>query len=81
MAIDLVKPLKLEDNVGDMDMFPTEIDPTEDYSQVKGVAIEDENMLIDKATDGSIQFTDTNNGILSLRELREEAIEAAIVFG
>lgn len=81
MAIDLVKPLKLEDNPGDMDQFPTEVDPTEDYSHIKGIAIEDENTLVDKAPDGSVQFTDTNNGVKTLRQVRNEALVFSIALG
>lgn len=78
MAVDKVKPLKIEDSTSgtEMDFAPTEADPTEDYLAAKGVALEnDDNTLIDKAGDGQIQFTDTTNGTKSVGNLLDAELE------
>jgi len=52
MAIDKVKPLKIENPATggiETDMYPTEIDPLEDYAAVKGLSFEDsDDFLVDK---------------------------------
>lgn len=62
MAVDKVKALKLE-NPGtggtDLDPFPVETNPLQDYQSVKGVAFENnDNRLIDLDVSGNLQFKD-----------------------
>lgn len=71
MPIDKVKPLKIEEtgNGTELDMDPTEMNPTEDYASVKGISIENsDNLLVD--SDGTeIQFTDTVSGTKKVSDL------------
>jgi hypothetical protein len=58
---DKVKPLKLETSIDGTqnDVFPTEVNPTQDYIASKGVAFENnDNRLIDLDVSGNIQFKD-----------------------
>lgn len=60
--VDKVQPLKLENPAlggTEIDVFPTEADPTEDYLACKGIAFEDnDNRLIDLDGSGNMQFRD-----------------------
>ena len=71
--MDIIRPLKLESPASggtELDMFPTETDPTEDYAVAKGVAIEDTDTIIDKnQTDGGMEFRDEKSGLQPLRKL------------
>lgn len=63
MAVDKIKPLKLE-NIAlggtEDDVFPTEANPNEDYVTAKGVSFENsDGHLIDRAADGQLQYIDT----------------------
>jgi hypothetical protein len=68
MAYDKVKPLKLEspDTGGTQeDMFPTSLDPQEDYIEVRGLVLDDasnkdETTVVDRNGD-NMQFKDVNN--------------------
>lgn len=61
MAVDKVKPLKIESSAtgGTEDnLFPTEADPTEDYLAAKGIAFENlDTHLVDRVGN-DIRFTD-----------------------
>jgi len=70
--VDKTRPLKIEDDTdGTQNNFgPTEMNPTEDYASVKGIALENEDTtLIDKAGDGQIQFTDAVNSVKKVSDL------------
>jgi hypothetical protein len=72
--VDKIKPLKLEDpsKGTELDLYPTETDPAEDYLAAKGLSIEcEDTTLIDKAADGSIQFTDANSGVKKVAQLHD----------
>lgn len=68
MALDKVKPLKLEspDTGGkEEDQFPTSMDPTEDFVECAGIVLDDathvdENVVFWRAAD-DMMFKDTNN--------------------
>lgn len=78
MAIDKVRPLKLEDPESggtETDQFPTSLDPSEDHVQCAGVVLEDathsdENVRVWR--DGAdLKLQDTNNpSPATLTELR-----------
>jgi len=66
MAIDRVLPLKLEnpaDGGTELDIFPTEVNPTNDYIGAKGFVIENnENIRIDADASGNMIFRDVVTG-------------------
>lgn len=77
MALDRVKPLKIEsiDTGGDTDdLYPTSLDPQEDYVEVAGVVFDDathvdESTVIDRLGN-DMRFRDGNNpGGATLSEL------------
>lgn len=73
MALDLVRPLKLEtpaEGGTEDDSFPTEVDVNEDYIQGKGFAI-DNNTYVDKDGSGNMRFTDSVTGQKLLSELAQ----------
>lgn len=71
--VDKIKPLKMEDvNDGgdEIDLGPTEVDPSEDYLATKGLAFENsddyrveklERALLEAYPDGSAKVTYTSN--------------------
>lgn len=66
MAFDRVRPLKLESSVRgtETDEFPTELDPSEDYIEVRGIVFQsdtsdDEVAYINRSTN-ELVFKDTN---------------------
>jgi len=70
--VDKVKPLKIETSIDgtEIDMLPTEADPTEDYLSSKGLAIENQDdILVDADGSGNLQFTDQITGTKILSEL------------
>ncbi len=70
--VDTVRPLKVENPATggtQTDSYPTAVNPAQDYMASKGLAIEDDTTLIDKAGDNQIQFTDTVNGTVKLGDL------------
>ena len=71
MAIDKVKPLKIEDatNGTDIDTAPVETNPTEDYLAAKGLSFENLDTLLLDATGGELRFTDVINGVKLLSQL------------
>ena len=78
MAIDKVRPLKLEDPASggtETDEFPTSLDPSEDHIQVAGVVFEDathndENVRVYRDGD-DLMFMDTSNPVpIPLSDLR-----------
>jgi len=74
LAIDRVKPLKLEspDSGGvETDEFPTSLDPSEDYVDCHGVALQsvdsnDEKVLVDRDHLGNMTFRDEHVSPISL---------------
>lgn len=74
MAIDKVKPLKIETSVDgtENDFFQTEVSPSEDYIASKGLALENnDNRTIDLDGSGNIQFKDaTETTAITVRQLR-----------
>ena len=58
MAVDKVKPLKLETSVDgtENNPFPTETDPTEDYLASKGIAFENLDTFLAKKSGGVLRF-------------------------
>src|SRR5437870_5902623 len=62
MAVDKVKPLKMESpSTGgtQTDFLPTEANPAQDYAAVKGIAFENsDTRLVDLDANGNIKFTD-----------------------
>ncbi len=70
---DKVKPLKIESPATggtEIDMFPTEVNPSEDYIALKGLAFENsDSYLLDTAADGQIQYKDSKQ--VSYRKLNE----------
>jgi len=70
--VDKVKPLKLEEIPdGSMaDNVPTEANPAQDYTAVKGIALENQDTtLIDLDGSDNIQFTDPNVGTVKVADL------------
>lgn len=71
--VDKIKPLKMEDaNDGgtEVDLGPTEVDPTEDYLSTKGLAFENsdvyriekiERSILEAYPDASVKVTYTSN--------------------
>lgn len=75
MAVDKVKPLKMENTAlggTQNDPFPTEVNPSQDYIASKGVAFENsDNRTIDLDGSGNIQFKDfTETTYVTVRQLR-----------
>jgi len=62
--VDKVKPLKFEKTPDgtEVDMLPTESDPTEDYSAVKGIAFENSDSLLIYPSSNEIGYQDTSSG-------------------
>ena len=78
MAIDKVRPLKIENTVDgsqDDDGYPTELNPVEDYVSAKGVSFENsDGHFIDRnPATGEIRLTDPTNGEVNLSELLKTA--------
>ena len=71
MARDLIKPLKIEspDSGGtQLDIFPTEANPTQDYVNAKGFAFESsQDVYIEKSTNDMV-FNDLNINLVSKLE-------------
>jgi len=60
MAVDKVKPLKLESPTGggtETDLFPTEADPNEDYIAGKGFSFENLDTHLAEKVGGLLKFT------------------------
>lgn len=60
MAVEKIKPLKmgeLADGEPMTDLVTTEVDPTQDYAAVKGVAFENTDSTLIDSVSGNIQFT------------------------
>lgn len=59
---DKIKPLKIEDAISgtEMDMFPTEADPNEDFVAVKGVAFENLDTTTIRGDSGVMKFQDAD---------------------
>ncbi|MEO5348884.1 MAG: hypothetical protein H7836_04485 [Magnetococcus sp. YQC-3] len=75
MAVDKVKHLKIENPSSggtETDPFPTESNPTQDYSAIKGIAFENnDNRLLDLDASGNMQFKDfTEAAYIQLWKLR-----------
>lgn len=69
--VDKVRPLKIETATDgtEVDPFPIETDVNEDYVAAKGVALENlDTFLIDKSGN-SIQFTDVESGVRTVKSL------------
>jgi len=71
--VDKVRPLKLESTAtggSQDDLFPTALNPSEDYVSVKGVAFENDDLSrIERDPSGNINFADTIVGEITLEEL------------
>lgn len=79
--VDKIKPLKMESPAGggtEFDMSPTEVDPSEDYSAVKGVAFEDsDSTLLDLSAGGEIQWIDSvQTTPMKLNDTNQQALAA-----
>lgn len=61
--VDKIKPLKIEEATGgtQVNLFPTEADPTEDYASVKGVAFENSDNTTIRGDSGVMKFKDSEN--------------------
>lgn len=59
MAVDKVKPLKMEDPTSgtETDAAPTETDPSEDYLATKGIAFENLDTHLAQKVGGVLKFT------------------------
>lgn len=79
MAVDRVKPLKIETATDgtQTDPFPVEANPTQDYLASKGIAFENnDNRLIDLDGSGNLQFKDfTETVYVALWKLRRAIYE------
>jgi len=77
--IDKVKPLKIEHSTlggTEIDPFPRESDPSEDYLAGKGIALENlDTFLINKSAT-NIQFVDPVSGTRTLESLHKAADES-----
>lgn len=77
MAVDRVKPLKLEspDSGGvETDDFPTSTDVNEDFLDCRGVAIQndssdDDAVLVSRDASGNLTFLDVANSVKTLTDL------------
>lgn len=61
--VDKVKPLKIENPAlggTELDLFPREADPSEDYLSAKGVALEDNDNTVIFGDSGIMKFQDTD---------------------
>lgn len=75
--MDRVRPRKLESPVTggtQLDSFDTDLNPNEDYVDVRGVAIQsdtsnDEAVLLDRDSSGNMMFQDDHNAPVSLTDL------------
>lgn len=72
---DKVKPLKIENTAtggGQIDPFPVETNPAQDYLASKGIAFENnDNRTIDLDGSGNIQFKDVTETVaVTVRQLR-----------
>lgn len=68
---DKVKPLKIEDTIDgsqDDQGYPTQLDPSEDYVAVKGVAFENQDTHLIDVIDNEIAFTDPVNSQVKLSQ-------------
>lgn len=74
MAIDIVKPLKIENPATggtQTDVFPTEVTPTQDYIAAKGIAFDGlATKTVDTDVSGNIKFTDVNYTDIKLTTVR-----------
>lgn len=71
--VDKVKPIKLESPSGggtETDIFPTEVDPSEDYLAAKGLAVENNDGLLIKAVNSNLGFLDPVLGEKELKTLK-----------
>jgi hypothetical protein len=78
--MDKVKPLKIENSANggtEVDPFPTEADPSEDYLAARGIAFEDnDNRVIDTDGSGNLRFKDfTEAAYIELWKLRRAIYE------
>jgi hypothetical protein len=75
--VDRILPLKLEtlDDGSNLDMYPRESNPNQDYAAVKGISFENLNTaLIDLTADDQIRFQDTlETTPVTVRQLRTAA--------
>lgn len=73
MAIDKVKPLKIEHSTNggtEIDPFPTETDPSEDYISAKGIALEGNEIAVVSAAAGLMSLKDSEvTTAVSLQDL------------
>jgi hypothetical protein len=95
VSIDKVQPLKLEDPTtggDDTDLFPTELDPLEDYVECRGVALandttRDDNVIISRNSSSDLTFKDLTNTtpvtltqLLAGSELKIHATSFDVIF-
>jgi hypothetical protein len=80
---DLVKPLKYESTIlgNDLDLLPTEMDPTQDSLLTKGIAIENGNTSIIKNSSGEIEFADSVNGSYTKTTIEDDMTALTIALG
>lgn len=74
--VDKVKPLKIEDTTSgtELDMFPRETNPANDYLASKGLALENSDAsLIDLNGSGEVQITDPVVGTKTADDLQSTA--------
>jgi len=80
--VDKVKPLKLEDSISgtETNMFPVELDPTEDYVAAKGIAFENSDSTFISGKSGLLCFQDSDVPEVNLLHLVSSA-SPGFVFG
>jgi hypothetical protein len=77
MPTDLVRPLKMESPTTggtETDLFPSELDPAEDYIAVKGVALEGNINTTISISNGNITFKDGDHNNVSLHDVSKRFI-------
>lgn len=75
--VDKVKPLKIEEATGgtEINLFPTEADPTEDYVSVKGVALEASDNTTIHGDSGVMKFKDSEETTdATLRDIKKDKV-------
>lgn len=69
--VDIVRPLKIEnpsEGGGQINFMPTEVDPSEDYAAVKGIAFDGVDTNVIYGDGGDIKFKDLNTNYINTLE-------------
>lgn len=73
---DRVKPLKIESSPEgtQVDPFPRELNPSEDYIATKGISFEDREDIIIESVAGEMRFRDTKVNPITLKQILDSML-------